>query len=95
MRAVVLSLRTLGDVKKSGVRTVAVYTSGPSWLCPGFWVNEDQNLAGLRFGFRALTRTLVVSEIAFLVLRWLSFLCRVLQLINWRSVQAAGRLLAV
>jgi hypothetical protein len=52
----------LGDVKKSGVRTVAFYTSGPSWLCPGFWVNEDQNLAGLRFGFRALTRTLVVSN---------------------------------
>jgi hypothetical protein len=32
---------------------------------------------------RALTRTLVFSKIAFFMLRWLSFLGRVLRLIIW------------
>lgn len=40
----------------------------PLAVC-GIWANEDQELAGVRFGLRALTRTLVVSKIAFLTLR--------------------------
>lgn len=60
-------------VKKSGVGTAPHITLQLPLAVCGIWANEDQELAWVRFGLRALTRTLVVSKIAFLILRWALF----------------------
>jgi hypothetical protein len=53
-------------VQKSGVRTAAQITPTTALAVCGIWENEDQELAGLGFGFRALTRTPVAFRGALL-----------------------------
>ncbi len=57
MRSVVLSM-----APESGVRVAAYYRAGGIVAVSGIWGNEDQNLAWVRFGFRALTRTPLYVE---------------------------------
>lgn len=49
------------EPKKRSANRRSPYTSVQLAIYP-IWENEDQNFAGDRFGFRALTRTTAVSE---------------------------------
>src|SRR6266511_5430966 len=56
----------------SGVRTAAYLTPFDRVAVSGIWENEDQKLARVRFGFRALTHTPVAFQEASLTFRDLS-----------------------
>ena len=48
--------RRTGSKKAECEPSLTLPLKTPSAVC-GIWANEDQELAGLGFGFRALTRT--------------------------------------
>ena len=82
-------------VQKSGVRTAAHITLQLHLAVCGIWANEDQELAGVRFGLRALTRTLVVFQDCLSHPSLGVVLRRVLPSIKWVRLQPAGRSLVI
>ena len=76
------------------MRAAAYYPAECIVAVYGIWGNEDQNLAWVRFGLRALTRTRVVSKITLLILRWALFDARA-SIDQLARLQPAGRLLVI